>query len=280
MSTRRVPAFGLWDGHTHSALCPHGSYEPTHLFLERAIELGFERYSITEHPPLPLGFVDPVPTQDCALPRGSLERYFEEAEALRASYADRLDVCVGLEVDYIPGWEEACRALLDHVGPRLDDALLSVHFLPVANGHACIDYSAEMFERELVAHYGSVQAVHAAYWDAVMQAVEADLGPHKPQRIGHLTLAHKFRLDVGEPTMEWTLERVDPILRAMSERGLALDVNAAGWKKPGCQQPYPPLPILKLALQHGVGMVYGSDAHAVAGVGQLRDELCALLSSA
>ena len=39
------------DGHTHTEFCPHGSRESTELFIRRAIELGFETYSLTEHPP-------------------------------------------------------------------------------------------------------------------------------------------------------------------------------------------------------------------------------------
>ncbi|MBL8899043.1 MAG: histidinol-phosphatase HisJ [Planctomycetes bacterium] len=275
-----APRFGLWDGHTHSELCPHGSFEPTSAFVERAIALGFERYSLTEHPPLPEGFVDPAPQQDCALPRGSLERYLEHARALRSHYADRIEVCVGLEVDFIPGRERECRALLDAVGSTLDDALLSIHFLPLASGYACVDFSAEHTQRLLIPHYGSLQAVHAAYWRAVRSAVEMDLGPWKPKRIGHLTLAQKFRLELGEPSLEWTLEQVEPILRAMAERGMALDVNAAGLKKPGCRQLYPPEEILVLAVRCGVPLIYGSDAHAVAGVGQLREEVAAIVMRA
>jgi histidinol-phosphatase (PHP family) len=275
-----APPFGLWDGHSHSELCPHGSYEATSEFLERAIELGFQRYSITEHPPLPSGFVDPAPQQDCALPAGALEPYLAHAGALRSRYAERLEVCVGLEVDYIPGRERDCRSLLDAVGPALDDALLSIHFLPIPGGYACVDLSAEHTQRLLIPHYGSLQAVHAAYWSAVRRAVEMDLGPWKPKRLGHLTLAHKFRLELGEPPLDWTLEQVDPILRAMAERGMALDVNAAGLKKPGCRQLYPPEEILVLAVRYGVPLVYGSDAHAVAGVGQLRDEVTAMVAHA
>ncbi|WP_124727412.1 PHP domain-containing protein [Staphylospora marina] len=39
------------DGHTHTHYCPHGSGEETAKYIERAIELGFEIYVLTEHPP-------------------------------------------------------------------------------------------------------------------------------------------------------------------------------------------------------------------------------------
>lgn len=37
------------DGHTHTELCPHGSHESTRAMVERAIELCFDEYWITEH---------------------------------------------------------------------------------------------------------------------------------------------------------------------------------------------------------------------------------------
>lgn len=46
------------DGHTHTELCPHGSGEATEKMIQRAIQLGFQRYCITEHAPLPPAFRD------------------------------------------------------------------------------------------------------------------------------------------------------------------------------------------------------------------------------
>ncbi len=44
------------DGHSHTEFCPHGSGEDVELMIQKAIRLGFESYSITEHAPLPPAF--------------------------------------------------------------------------------------------------------------------------------------------------------------------------------------------------------------------------------
>ena len=46
------------EGHTHTEFCPHGSGEDVELFIQKAIQLGFTEYSITEHNPLPKSFMD------------------------------------------------------------------------------------------------------------------------------------------------------------------------------------------------------------------------------
>ena len=46
------------DGHTHTELCPHGSGDHLEAMVERAIELGFTDYWVTEHAPLPVNFSD------------------------------------------------------------------------------------------------------------------------------------------------------------------------------------------------------------------------------
>ena len=37
-----------WDGHTHTKFCYHGSNAAEELYIDRAIELGFERYTISD----------------------------------------------------------------------------------------------------------------------------------------------------------------------------------------------------------------------------------------
>jgi len=262
---------GAWDGHTHSGLCPHGSGEPTAGFVERAAALGIRRWSITEHAPFPAGFKDPSPKPTSALPPGDLERYLSEAEGLRERHADSIEVRVGLEVDYLPGLESETRALLDAVGPRLEDALLSVHFIPVPGGWACVDWSPSNFRSGALAALGSIEAVHAAYWDTLLAAAEADLGPRGPRRIGHLTQVFVFRTAVGEPDEAWTLERAEPVLRAIAARGLALDLNVSRWRHPEMGLPHPLPSVLARALELEIPLVYGSDAHAVRAVGRDRD---------
>jgi histidinol-phosphatase (PHP family) len=208
-----------------------------------------------------------------------LELYLSQARALRDRFSSQIKVKIGLEVDFIPGFETELCKLLDLAGPELDDAVLSVHFLPGVEGWRCVDYSAEDFKEGLLDVYGSVEAVHEAYWELVQRAVEADLGAFKPRRIGHLSLAHKYQRKFPLQNPRHFQPRVCKVLDQIQASGMELDLNTAGLFKRDCQETYPPSWILREAIRRKIPLVYGSDAHSVRGVGQGFEEAERLVQS-
>jgi histidinol-phosphatase (PHP family) len=200
--------------------------------------------------------------------QAELSSYLEMGQRLKRTYKDRIEIKLGLEVDYIPGFEVETRYLLSQVGSGLDDALLSVHFLEGKGGWRCVDHSPEDFEDGLISVYGSVEAVHRAYWLTVKQAILADLGPYKPKRISHLSLCHKFQLRYPLQNPKQFRPEVLEILDLIGAAPFELDLNAAGLFKPDCREVYPAPWIIQEALKRGIPFVYGSDTHSVKGVGQ------------
>jgi histidinol-phosphatase (PHP family) len=267
------------DGHTHTEFTSHGSREPTEQFIQRAVELRFETYSLTEHPPLPPGFEDPTPDKSCGISWQELEPYLELGQKLKHRFANRIDIKVGLEVDYIPGFERETRQMLDKYGSELEDALLSVHFLKGKGGWRCVDHSPEDFQEGLLSVYGGVEAVHEAYWSVVKQAVLADLGPYKPRRLGHLSLAHKFQLKHPLTNPQQFRPQILEILDLVKSRNMELDLNAAGLFKPDCREIYPAPWIIQEAIRRDISFVYGSDTHSVKGVGQGFEEAAQILAA-
>lgn len=258
------------DGHIHTPFCPHGSSDPLERYVERAIALGYTDISFTEHAPLPERFIDPTPERDSAMNSRELERYLAAVSDIKARYRNDITIRVGLEVDFIPGFEEETARMLDEVGPLLDDSILSVHFLPCRGQYVCIDYSADMFAH-IIRLFGSVERVHRAYYETVRQSIRAELGRYKPKRIGHMTLVRKFqrRFPCPEPMTEWMVAILDDIERFGGE----LDGNGAGLAKPLCLEPYPPIQIMAEAQRRGIPIVYGSDAHCAADLHQGRDAM-------
>lgn len=257
------------DAHIHSPFCPHGTSDPFRAYIHKAIDNGFQDISFTEHAPLPEGFLDPTPAQDSGMKSHELPHYFAALEQLKKEFSGNLRIRSGLEVDFIPGFEQQTARLLDEVGPQLDDAILSVHFLPHKDQWICADFSAEVFMK-LVQDLGSVQAVYDLYYDTVEASIKADLGPYKPKRIGHATLIHKFQHDHGETIDDDA--RIREILQLVKEHGYELDVNSAGLSKPGCLEFYPPLPYIDYARRLGIPLVFGSDAHNAAGLHKYADQ--------
>jgi histidinol-phosphatase (PHP family) len=258
------------DGHIHSPFCPHGTKDRIEDYVERAILLGYEEISFTEHAPLPKGFVDPTPTVDSAMSIENIGIYLVEVEEVKNRYRDKIKINVGLEVDFIEGYEAETKSFLNDIGPKLDDSILSVHFLKNGSRYDCVDYSPDGFEK-MIGDYGTIDHIYRKYFDTLKKSIMTNLGDYKPKRIGHMTLIRKFHKKF--PTYESYANEILEVLQRVKEKGYELDYNGAGIAKPLCREPYPPNWVIEEARKLQIPLVYGSDAHQVKELNQGRDIL-------
>lgn len=251
------------DGHIHTPFCPHGTKDSLSLYIEKAISSGFTDISFTEHAPLPSSFNDPTPLKDSGMHEEELYPYIDAVTRAKDAYKNDIAIRVGLEVDFIKGYEEETRAFLDEVGPFLDDAILSVHFLQIDGQYYCVDYSKEVFA-DIASKAGSVQAIYDLYYETVEASIATDLGTYKPKRIGHPTLVHKFQLSHGEKIDDSV--HISQVLHKIAEADYEIDLNSAGFSKPECLESYPPERYIAQAAKLGIPLVFGSDAHSAKGL--------------
>ncbi|WP_227936582.1 histidinol-phosphatase HisJ [Alkalihalobacillus deserti] len=253
----------IHDGHIHTPFCPHGTKDSLHKYCEAAIKHKLTGITFTEHAPLPYSFVDPTPEQDSGMRWDDLEIYLKEVNKLKKEYKGDLEILVGLEVDYIEGFEKETTIFLDEFGPELDDSILSVHFLKINSEYVCIDYSPDVFEQasDLL---GSIDSVYKLYYQTVLKSVQKDLGRNKPHRIGHITLARKFHKKF--PASNPFTGELSTLLVEVKKKGYELDYNGAGTVKPLCKEPYPFNDVIQDAINLNIPLVYGSDAHQAASL--------------
>lgn len=262
-----------WDGHTHSQYCRHGSGEETAKMVEKAIALGFEQYSIVEHAPMPDGIIeDPEIRLDFGLMWDELDAYFGHLEELKRIYGSRIRILSGLEIDYFDGLEEFAAELLATCSDRLDDVILSLHFIKGRKGFQPLDYKPEVFEEELLGYYGSVDAVQKTYWQAIDRMVDSKLKLPATKRLGHLGLINKFARLFEKRSAEFdSVPFFETLLRKIKSKGWALDFNVAGLKQKWYQDLYLTKPVRYWVDKLNIVSVYGSDAHSVEAVGQHYD---------
>lgn len=257
-----------WDGHTHTKFCRHGSDAEQEQYIRAAIEHGFERYTISEHPPLPDGWVqDRKLFEELAMKPEELPQYLEYAEQIKEQYADQLEITVGLELDYLPGQAAYGESIVDRFHHRLEDAVISVHFMRGKDGMRCIDYKPDDFREGLLSYYGSMDAVVEEYYNHVEEAMEWAANFPMRKRIGHLTLIEKFHQELPPIDEERVKRRLRAILPQLARHGIGIDVNTAGMRVPTCGKPYVPDWFLRECKAHGIVCVYGSDAHRPQHVG-------------
>lgn len=265
------------DGHTHSEYCPHGEIDDTEALVAAAVAAGFTHYAITEHSPMPEEFFARLPGELGAESRGGvmalsdLEHYLRKAHRLKDKYRDRIQVLVGLELEFAEDFSPWLRDLLQEYGNQLDDGLVSVHYLPVPDGRLVpLDYTWEMTRDLLLPQLGGLEGFEAAYYRAVLASALADLGPRAPRRLGHPSLCRKFLGDWPEEDRGLSPEiqaEIAALLDAAAPRGFAIDFNVAGLHA-SYGRFYPGSWVATQAARRGMSLCYGSDSHHLSHVGR------------
>src|SRR3989442_7893593 len=88
------------DYHMHTPLCKHAS-GPMEAYVERGVELGLCEIGFSDHNPLPRGLAANVRMRE-----DELDYYVSRVLDLRFQYRGKIDVLLGLGIDYLDGFEE------------------------------------------------------------------------------------------------------------------------------------------------------------------------------
>ena len=110
----------LTNYHTHNRLCDGEG--PAEDYVEAAAAKGFAALGFSSHAPLPPNVAVP---HSWTLSEDSLPDYLAEIRRLRDAWAGKIQVYLGLEIDYIPGSQAPSDPKWDALG--LDYRIGSVH---------------------------------------------------------------------------------------------------------------------------------------------------------
>lgn len=251
-----MPYFSYHGGHS-GEFCRHAK-DDLRSVVQRAVELGFTHYGLSEHCPRDR-VQDMYPGEEDLSPADLLahfEAYAQQARGLQAEFADRIELLVGLETERLPpqGW--AARMAAHRQALQADYIVGSVHDVD----GMWIDFSPEQTARAAES-CGGVAALRIRYFDALTELVTT----LRPEVVGHLDLIRKF--DGPSPAFSPAeLAAAERTLQAAAEVGAVLDVNAAPPRR-GLGPVYPLLPLLRRARAMGVGVTLGDDSHGVDSVG-------------
>jgi histidinol-phosphatase (PHP family) len=222
-------------------------------FVDSAREAGVDEIGFTEHiyyfKQTRSLWTVPYHVERCVY---DIEAYVSAVVAARNR---GLPVKLGLEVDYVPGREEETRELL---APYPWDYLLgSLHYI----GELGVDA-----EPRLVDAVG-VEEAWRLYFDALAAAARSGLF----DSLSHPDLVKIF----GARAASFDYE---PVVEAIADSGVAVEVSTAGLHKP-VGELYPNPELLSACRARGVPVTLASDAHSPDLVGRDFDLALELLRS-
>jgi len=254
--------------HTHNDLCDgQGVIED---YVEAAVDKGFTALGFTSHAPLP------VPNE-WTLSEENLPVYLSEVRRLKETWADRIQIYLGLEIDYIPGSQAPGDARWRTLG--LDYAVGSVHStvgLDKNPEYACVDGPEDMLRWMIDAvHGGSFEKLSEAYYSRVAEL--AGLGGFA--FLGHFDLIKKRNRDGAYFSEEapWYRRQVGTALDALAGTGIVVEVNSGAISRGALDEVYPSPWILAEALKRGIPVMINADAHRPQDIDCHFEESAALL---
>ncbi len=247
----REGRYRMTNYHTHTPFCD--GREAPEVYADTAIRKGFRSLGFSGHAPLP--FPNHWTMKDEGVPG-----YLAAIRALRDDCRGRIEILLGMEIDYLPGVMGPSDQVYRDMG--LDFVIGSVHMIPDGTGgYPSVDGPVEEY-RHLVENVfgGSPEAFVRAYFSLLAEMTER----HRPDIVGHFDLVQKNNTKLryfsgGEP---WYREAATVALDAAARTGSIVEVNTGGMARGRTDRPYPDPWILSECRRREIPVTLNADAHA------------------
>ncbi|WP_281889269.1 histidinol-phosphatase [Paenibacillus sp. YYML68] len=245
-----------FDLHTHHERCGHATGTIRH-YIEAAMKRGLHVIGISDHSPY-FGSDKEHAQPGIAMAKSEFALYVDEVLKLKAEYAGRIDVLLGVESDFFPEHAELYRGI--YAQYPFDYIIGSVH----------LSGGVSIFNKKRWNGLTTKQQVEQKelYYDLIEQSARSGMF----QILGHIDAMRGFYPAFSDIETD----AVDKTLKTIAEEGIAIEINTSG-KTKDCGGWYPIDAVLERACYYGVQVTFGSDAHVPERVGDDWDEVAARL---
>lgn len=237
--------------HSHSHYCD-GKHE-IRAHIESAISRGFVAWGCSSHMPVPF-------PSHWNMPLNRFADYLGEVAALKAAYADQIQIYCGLEMDFIPGIAGSFNTPFQE--NHLDYTIGSIHFVDAYEDGTPLEIDGPHigFLKGLKKIFkGDAQAIVRRYFELTRQMIEED----KPDVLGHFD---KIKMQSEEGVLfaesdSWYREEITRTLDVIEETGIITEVNTRGIYKKLVAETYPSRWVLEMMQARNLPIMLNSDSH-------------------
>ncbi|MDR3251271.1 MAG: histidinol-phosphatase [Tannerella sp.] len=257
--------------HSHCIFCDGRSHPEN--FVRFAVANGFRAYGFSSHSPLPFETFWNMTKSD-------MPEYVAEINRLKEKYRDRIEIYLGLEIDYLDDTYNASLPFFRSL--PLDYRIGSIHFMPYRlplkeENMACIDGDYADFEDCIDRYYeGSVRLMTGHFFESSMRMIEAggfDIVGHIDKIYMNGSRHPGFDLQAG-----WYRKPFLELLDLAAEKELVVEVNCKNKRRKG--QTFPHTNSFGELRKRNISVMVNSDCHYPDLVNDGRRETLALLAEA
>jgi histidinol-phosphatase (PHP family) len=248
----------------HNHTCYSDGTDVPEKYVIEALRQGFSRLGFSDHSPLHF-------ETSFALKTDKTREYCDTILELKSRYAGKIEILLGMEVDFIPGSPFNPQYFRDHY--PLDYIIGSVHLVGNSNPENLwfIDGpKQELYDNGLQKQFkGDIRKAVTTYYHQLNELITT----YKPDIVGHLDKIKMhnrdryFREDEG-----WYVSLVDETLDLIRNSGCVVEVNTRGIYKKRSDSLFPGPEILKKLLKLNIPVTVTSDAHSPSEISLLLHE--------
>jgi histidinol-phosphatase (PHP family) len=255
--------------HCHSRFDDgHGELEE---YVQAALHKGLRTLGFAGHAPVPFAC-------DWTIPSPLLPEYLDTARRLQNAYRDKIELLVGLEVDYIPDIISPTAAQIQAL--NLDFKVGSVHFIGrLADGELwTADGPPEELERGKAESFnGDIRKTVEEYFRRMCVMVSTAA----PDIIGHFDGIKKNNRGAKyfSENAPWYRSAVHQTLDAVAASSCILEINTGGIVRDTSGALYPSEWILVECLKRKIPVMINSDAHRPEQLDGYYNEAAAILKN-
>lgn len=240
----------IWSNyHSHCSFCD--GRESMEEFVKFAIAKGFRKYGFSSHGPIPFQTSWNMNTDD-------LPEYITEFHRLKLKYAHKIELFLGLEIDYIEGCTNAKTEFYTNL--KLDYAIGSIHYLDLLQSgkYWSVDGKLEDFKIGLDEICGgNIRKATEHYYESM----------HKMLKIGGFDIVghfdkitlHGTNFSDFDTNSVWYQKLITDFLQQVKQKNYIVEINTKAFEKLGVT--YPEKSIYKTLFDLKIPITVNSDCH-------------------
>lgn len=259
--------------HSHTYRCGHAAEVPDNVYLNTAIENGFDKYGITDHVP-----VHPIFYSDDTVRMHDIEKeeYLESMRSLKQQYSTFLDLYYGFEAEY----DEIIEEYLCELRDKSDYMIMGQHYVLNKNIRSTPMYPFE-YARKVCQGIKSGIFDIVAHPDIFMQYRTSMITPEEKAMFERNALLAAEMIcttakEYGVP-LELNLGATYPfkLKRYDSEQTTGYEKEIAEFLSKSLEEEarYPTKLFWEVAMEHENDVVVGIDAHYPDEIAQREEKL-------
>ena len=237
--------------HTHSIFCD-GKGLPEE-YVNKAIELGFTSLGFSSHAPVPF-------KNDWSLVEEKVMDYKNEIIRLKNKYKDKIEIKLGLEIDYIPDVTTSFENRRNDL--ELDYVIGSVHLVKSENNGELwfIDGPEEGYKKGMENLFSSPQKAVEAYFNQINEMIIKE----RPNIVGHFDKVRMYNHDslYFEENSDWYRDLINNTLNVFKQHNTIVEINTRGIYRKKLKDFFPQTWIIKECIKKEINLIVNSDAHS------------------